>query len=231
MKLYRELDWNKAAITTVLSEFCVKTKYGNPYVLAEILYGRYVVEDFSIADDYSFWKVRDYLETKVVPHKVEVFKAGVELASHDWFTGFIGQPKEVWLDNLWLHDLSKFSANESIGYAFHDFKRSKPDPGFDRAWLHHKNHNEHHPEYWLNQGRDGVCVPVSMPTIYIAEMVADWIGAGKTYGSTLEAWLPDNLPKFLFHDSTTERLQEILDKIGIETLVADGRLHVHKHLA
>jgi len=159
---------------------------------------------------------------RVVKHKIEVYKAGMELPIQD-------NLKRRFQYLLEIHDLSKFSVNEAPGYANHDFKSKEFDLEFEKAWHHHKMVNPHHPEYWLNPGRDGKCEPIPMPEIYVWEMVADWIGAGKTYGSTLEAWLPDNLPKFLFHELTALKLQEILDKIGIETLVADGRLHVHKH--
>ena len=53
-----------------------------------------------------------------------------------------------------------------------------------------------------------------MPKIYVAEMVADWTGAGRTYGSTLEEWLPKNIDSFLFHPSTAICLHGILFNLG-----------------
>ena len=220
MDIYRTKEFHKGIICNqILTPFCEQISFGDAKELTDVLYGRHVVEDFSFSDDYNYHIVRDYFINSVVPHKVAVFEAGSELAEEPWFFGFIAESPDLWFDNLLLHDLSKFSANESFGYAFHDFKSSKPDIAFDCACLHHKNHNEHHPEYWLNTGRGGVCNPIRMPKIYIAEMVADWIGAGKTYGSTLEEWLPKNIGKFRFSAETVVDLKEILGRIGINTLI------------
>ena len=126
--------------------------------------------------------------------------------------------------NLWVHDMSKFSAKESYGYAMHDFKSSAPDILFERAWLHHKNHNEHHPEYWLNPNKEGVLSPMEMPTIYVLEMIADWIGAGAVYGSSLEEWLQKNLHKFELHEATAGKLAKFLKDMDFNIFHKDGRL-------
>lgn len=221
-ELYRESTQNKPAITNqVLSKFCEAVDYGTPERLADILYGRYTVEDFSYADDFNYWTVHEYFLQTVVPHKIEVFKAGAEFAEQPWFFGFIAESPDLWFDNLWLHDLSKFSANESFGYAFHDFKSDKFDLGFECAWNHHVKHNEHHPQYWNN---GGLLLP--MPKIYIAEMVADWIGAGKVYGtSSLEGWMDKNLHRIQFHLETKQNLQFFLRKLGYETEVRDTGIY------
>lgn len=220
MDIYRKKDFHKSIILDqIMAPFCRDVSFGDPKELTEILYGRYVVEDFSYSDDYNYWIAREYLLEKVIPHKVAVFDAGSEMAEQPWFFDFIGESPDLWFDNLWLHDLSKFSANEVFGYAFHDFKSDQPDIAFDCAWIHHKNHNEHHPEYWLNVGRDGMVSPVRMPKIFVAEMVADWLGAGKTYGATLEEWLPKNISKFRFSPQTVVDLKEILGMLGIKTII------------
>lgn len=226
--LYRNRTDNREALTAqIFAKFCDAVGHGNENEFARTLYGRYTVEDFSYSDDWKYWNVHGYFLEKVVPHKVEVYDAGMWLAKNDWFLPFIGEPLELWQDNLWLHDLSKFSANEALGYALHDFKSDKYDLSFEMAWAHHKNHNEHHPEYWLNPSRSGEIEPIQMPKIYIAEMVADWIGAGKTYDSPLSEWIPGNLPKFLFHPETAQGLEFLLLKIGIFCGNHAGRLTVN----
>jgi len=201
---------------------------GDPNEFADILYGRFTVEDFSFCDDVNYWNVLGYFETKLIPHKIAVYQAGLELSRMDWFKD-VRIDKDQYLENLWLHDLSKFSANESFAYAFHDFTSSKTSPGFDRAWVHHKNHNEHHPEYWLNPSKDGTLNPLPMPMIYIVEMIADWIGAGRTYGNELETWLPDNLHKFLWHEETASNVKFILEKLGFKALnLNENQLYIGK---
>ena len=53
-----------------------------------------------------------------------------------------------------------------------------------------------------------------MPALYVMEMIADWMGAGKTYGSTLEEWLPNNLHKFRFGVSH-KTVHDILNDMGV----------------
>lgn len=169
-------------------------------------------------DDDKFYKVETYLREKVIPHKLAVLESGLEMLSSDWFKD-LENFRPVFEYLLVDHDKSKFTAIEAIGYAYHDFKSKEEDIQFERAWHHHKMNNPHHPEYWLNPNRKGVCEPLPMPFVYVLEMVADWQGAGKTYGSSLKEWLPKNLPNFIFHKDTLRQLQLILNCIGINTEV------------
>lgn len=157
----------------IFAPFCEAAGYGTPEVFADILYGRYVVEDFGFGDDYLYWGVHGYFLEKVVPHKIAVFNAGKRLAEHDWFSLFIAESGENWLNRLWLHDLSKFAADESFGYALYNFTTKSGKAGFDRAWHHHKQHNTHHPEYWLSVGKGGEVEVLEMPKIDIAQMLAE----------------------------------------------------------
>ena len=63
------------------------------------------------------------------------------------------------------HDESKFSEEEFEPYAQRWFGDKKKTPEYNRAWEHHWQNNEHHPEYWLGD---------DMPLIYILEMICDW---------------------------------------------------------
>lgn len=222
--LYSKRTDNKKAFTNNIFSLFTAEVGGEKRDFADALYERFTVEDFSYSDDHKYWHVYGYFEKVVVPHKIAVYNAGRLLAENSWFLQFIGEGIDLWMDNLWLHDLSKFSANESFGYAFHDFKNKKYDLSFEKAWHHHKTHNEHHPEYWLNPGRGGELEMLPMPKIYVAEMVADWIGAGQVYGSTLEKWLPDNIHKFMWHEQTAETVCLFLNLIGFKTVVSGNKV-------
>lgn len=195
---------------------------GDPAELASVLQGRYVVDDFAYSDDTYYWGIIGYLKKVVIPHKIAVYQAGEELIAKEWFHTY-KIDAEQFRDNLWLHDLSKFSANEVFGYAMYNRETGHGKQGFELAWHHHKMNNPHHPEYWFNPNREGKPEPILMPTIYAMEMIADWMGAGKTYGSTLEEWLPHNLHKFKF-GAATSLIHNILEDLGIKTWIHEGHV-------
>lgn len=213
-------DFTKKAIVKFTDE-----AGGSPHEFVRQLERRYNLDELEHCDDIYFLALLDYFENKVVPHKIEVYRAGVELLHQPW-TRQLGVDPVTFIDTLWVHDLSKFSPAEAFGYALHDFKNptTKTTAEFEKAWHHHKMNNPHHPEYWLNPNRSGELEVMEMPKLYLLEMVADWIGAGKTYGSTLEQWLPDNLPKFKLHPATAKDLGFVLGKIGLPTRQKDGKL-------
>lgn len=158
-----------------------------------------------------------YLD-KVVNHKIEVYNAGIELTKLSLFDLlFTEGQKKQFIENLVQHDLSKFTYLEMYGYAHHDFNSKEEDFYFEHSWHHHKLNNPHHPEYWLSIEKSGKVKPMSMAYFYVFEMVADWIGAGRTYGNKIETWLPDNIGKFLFHKETVTVLNAILKEYGIDT--------------
>ena len=158
-----------------------------------------------------------YLE-KVVQHKIEVYNAGIELTKLPMFEIlFTEGQKQQFIENLVQHDLSKFTYLEMYGYAHHDFNSKEEDDYFSHSWHHHKMNNPHHPEHWLSVDRGGKVTPLVMSTVYVFEMVADWIGAGKTYGNELKDWLPDNIGKFLFNEHILPVLDSLLTEYGIDT--------------
>jgi hypothetical protein len=117
---------------------------------------------------------------------------------HKWFV-FIECCKfgKIWR-GIW-HDMSKFRPDEFIPYARYfygtwpEWEHSKFNcPGypyeltkqgiekaFDLAWLKHQHRNPHHWQHWLLQEDDGDLKTINIPDKYIAEMIADWCGAGK----------------------------------------------------
>jgi hypothetical protein len=208
----------KYAVIEIMTHFCKEIGVSTPKIelLVTDLYNRFPVE-FENEDTLREDRILAYFNRTVLPHKIAVYQEGMAMMEEDWMKMHLtGNRREVFENLLLIHDLSKFSIAESEGYANHDFKSKAKDVNFERAWHHHKMNNPHHPEYWLNPNRAGGNNPLSMPLIYIFEMIADWRGAGKTYGSTLEDWAPNNVPNFLFEMNTMKRVYHLLNEMGIE---------------
>lgn len=85
-----------------------------------------------------------------------------------------------------LHDLSKYSPTEffeSIKYyqgTSSPINASKQANGYSMAWFHHRGRNLHHYENWQDDFDHG-CKAVLMPYKYWAEMMCDYLAAGKAY--------------------------------------------------
>ncbi len=87
-----------------------------------------------------------------------------------------------------LHDMSKFSPTEFTPGAKYCTGKGSPIPierraeGYSKAWIHHKAHNKHHIEYWVDYFEDTKqLVPVEMPKKYVIEMFCDMLAANKVY--------------------------------------------------
>ena len=87
--------------------------------------------------------------------------------------------------------------------------------------------NPNHPEYWLNPTRNGSLKPLDMPKIYVLEMVADWIGAGKTYGDEIDTWLPGNLHTFKWSVGTATEVKTLLEYMGFKVEQNNEILYNH----
>ena len=55
--------------------------------------------------------------------------------------------------------------------------------GYSDAWLHHKGHNKHHYEYWIDYptNKDAGLVGMKMPVKYVVEMFCDRVAASRNY--------------------------------------------------
>ena len=88
-----------------------------------------------------------------------------------------------------LHDLSKYSPQEFIpGVIYYQGDRSPNNAqrealGYSDAWLHHKGHNKHHYEYWIDYptNKDAGLVGMKMPVKYVVEMFCDRVAASRNY--------------------------------------------------
>lgn len=143
---------------------------------------------------------------------------------HKWFVLLAGlKLGGIPLWRLLIHDWTKFTPSE-LPYYNRQFFGDKGDPeGFAAAWLHHQNHNQHHWEYWKTRsdhskgGSGAVDGWLPMPEVYVREMVADWLGASRTYSDSMEIapWLNSYYHKMRFHPTTVARLRGVLAEIKV----------------
>lgn len=99
------------------------------------------------------------------------------------------------------HDDSKFSETEFIPYVqkFYAWEGMDKTPEevaeeFDKAWMHHCKHNDHHPEHWIQyselQKRN---IQMAMDDAALVEMLLDWIAMSMARNqSVYEWWTTDN---------------------------------------
>lgn len=107
---------------------------------------------------------------------------------HKWYV-FIECVKEGIIWQGIIHDISKFHPCEfikSANYYFGDKGNSDTslyiNEKYQEAWLHHKGHNKHHWEYWVDwNSSNGEYILTEIPLRYMKEMYADMVGASKAY--------------------------------------------------
>ena len=131
---------------------------------------------------------------------------------HKWYVFLASRKLGLPLGPAIMHDMSQFSRAELRQYD-RQFFGDKGDPeGFAVSWLHHQNCNPHHWEYWMTRsdhshggsGAVDTCLP--MPSRYIKEMIADWMGASKSYTGSWDMTdrLKRSLPRMKLHPKTRE---------------------------
>jgi len=118
-----------------------------------------------------------------------------------------------------LHDMSKFRPSEWFTYAEYfygryplDEKPQSEDKAFDLAWLYHQKRNPHHWQYWILREDSGNSHVLEMPLVYIKEMYADWIGAGKaiTGKDNIISWYNGNKLKIMLGQNTRRRIEAMI---------------------
>lgn len=129
------------------------------------------------------------------------------------------------------HDNSKFGPTEFFSSAkYFQGTRSPIDAekeikGYSLAWQHHKGHNPHHWEYWIDNVGDYKNTPCKIPYNYVVEMICDWIGAGKVYSADkwnqhepLAYYLKVRESRIIHPDTEALILQflETIDKNGLK---------------
>ena len=93
-----------------------------------------------------------------------------------------------------MHDWSKYTPVEFFESAKYYTGTGSPinlcrkENGYSKAWQHHKGHNPHHYEYWIDNIDKGG-TPLVIPYKYALEMVCDMLAAGKVYMK--DTWTKD----------------------------------------
>ena len=154
------------------------------------------------------------------------------LLFHKWFVFLAGLKIGVSPWKLIIHDWHKFHPLEFPKYAknfYGDYTSSPNDREqvsleYAYAWLHHENLAPHHWGHWIPRTGKFAGKPFEMPEKYVREMVADWMGASKTYTGSWDMYeyLESSLPTFRLHSGTRLKLALILNDCGYdEDLVYD----------
>ena len=117
-----------------------------------------------------------------------------------------------------VHDLSKFSRVEfweSVKYYnghYSPIAECRRQNGYSNAWIHHKNRNKHHIEYWYDRENE---IQMNIPYKYAVECVCDKISATKCYKGkeykpemVLNHWL-----KWGSHTQTNDKMKAFFTKV------------------
>lgn len=128
-----------------------------------------------------------------------------------------------------MHDMSKFSPIEFFESAkYYQGNKSPIDEckkinGLSYGWQHHKGRNPHHYEYFVDN-LDLGGTAIQMPFKYAAELICDYLGAGRAYmgeNFSYEAeykwWLNKSSNPLLMHPQTKEFINITLYNLSLAT--------------
>lgn len=123
-----------------------------------------------------------------------------------------------------LHDLSKYGKTEFCSSARYFQGTSSPidaekrEKGYSLAWQHHKGHNPHHWEYWIDNVGTYKNTPCKIPYEYVVEMICDWLGAGIVYSKQkVDFNKPYSEPLEYYNNCKNERIFHEDTQLLIET--------------
>ena len=126
------------------------------------------------------------------------------------------------------HDMSKLGWSEFLGYVYRFYAGSPRQMAYvmEKAWLHHQNHEMHHPEYWVprtNMTAYGYVINngcLEMSHRAAKEMVLDWLAAGMAYNGSWDigGWLSGNFSKKQLHYNTRQYVIGLLQFLGYHDL-------------
>ena len=110
--------------------------------------------------------------------------------------------------NGFVHDSSKFFGIEWDFLSILPVKEEETKLKLKMAIIHHNQTNAHHPEHW--QGIK------NMPSVFIAEMVADWKARSEEFGTSLREWIDEHATKrfgFTKEDDTYKEIIKYVDML------------------
>ena len=125
-----------------------------------------------------------------------------------------------------LHDLSKYSPIEfweGVRYYQGDsspIDAAKKEQGYSMAWFHHRGRNLHHYVSWIDNFDETGGTPILMPYKYFAEMVCDFLAAGRTYNganfrfSKELAWWESKRSTCVMHERLIAALDYIFEALA-----------------
>lgn len=117
---------------------------------------------------------------------------------------------------VYNHDQSKYSSEEFTAYCNHWYppdgldvahgsEKPQGDSDYDYAWVHHRNNNPHHSQYWLSVEDDGEIRALDMPIKYILEMLCDWHSFSRNKDEdTAYDWWVANRDTFIMSEKTIQ---------------------------
>lgn len=111
------------------------------------------------------------------------------------------------------HDLSKYTDIEYESYRQYFYPNENEIPNRDKmniGWLHHQNHNKHHPEYWYLRN-DKEIIVLDMDNYSIAEMLLDWEAMSMYQNSNTYEWYLKNKDNILFSEKTKEKVDDLIN--------------------
>ena len=145
-----------------------------------------------------------------------------------------------------LHDLSKYGVTEFCSSAKYfqgnrsPIEAEKEDTGYSIAWQHHKGHNPHHWEYWIDNVGLRKNDPIKIPYEYVVDMICDWVGASIVYSNNkcdFNEPYPEPYEYYkahsyerIFHPETQKLLEYFLDiiaKYGVNAFCEVARNITH----
>lgn len=122
-------------------------------------------------------------------------------------------PYDQVAERIKVHDETKF--HDSEFYAYRQYYNPRPNCKprqdlLDRAWEHHYQNNDHHPEYWVVEGVITKYIRPMTPAA-IAEMFFDWAAMGVKFHSRPDIWYnKDGYKELPFNEETRAVLEKIL---------------------
>ena len=119
------------------------------------------------------------------------------------------------------HDRSKYcnpEYNDYDAYFYGGNRSYQVVMNFNYAWLLHQHKNPHHWQYWvliIDDGAEGIMMPLPMPMRYIYEMIADWWTFSWKDGNLFEIfdWYELNKDYILLHRATRIVVENLLKKM------------------
>ena len=164
------------------------------------------------------WEALKYL----LRHKWFVYQACGEVNRRCPELGRISVARRV------FHDWSKFLPAEWFPYAKYFYgpntcgSKGFHDPNdapawFNAAWLHHIHLQPHHWQHWLLPVDATHVVAQEMPLTYVAEMLADWRGAGMAQGrvhkTALSEWYESHKAGLNLHPTTRRVVETTIKRL------------------